>query len=79
MSETSNTKLEFVRGQIAAIRQWLSNNPPGVTAIAREGFSASYNRKQAFDELKYWEDEEKKLIGTKQPAVRNIDLSQSWE
>jgi hypothetical protein len=72
-------RLEFVQTQILAIRGWLADNPVGVTSIAREGFSATYNRKQALEELQYWENEEKKLTNTKPAVVRPIDMSESWD
>jgi hypothetical protein len=79
MNEQDTARLQFVQRQIISIRQWLIDNPPGVTEIAREGFSASYNRTQALDELKYYEEEEKKLDGRKKPIVRPIDMRGSWD
>jgi hypothetical protein len=79
MNEKDTERLAFISQQIISIRQWLADNPVGLTSVSREGFGAGYNRKQALDELLYWENEEKKLDGRMKPAVRPIDLSQSWD
>ncbi len=68
-------RLEFVRKRILQIRTAILELPVGVTSINREGFSAGYNVEMANKELVFLEDEEKRLTGTKKPAIRPVDLS----
>jgi hypothetical protein len=78
MDAKDTERLEFISEQILKVRQWLKDNQAGTTSVSHEGFAVGYNRQQAMEELKYWENEEKKLDGRKKPVVRPIDLSHSW-
>jgi hypothetical protein len=79
MDEKDIEKLAFVSEQILRIRQWLKDSQMGTTKVVHEGFEVDYNRKQALEELQYWENEEKKLDGRKKPAIRPMDFSRTWE
>jgi hypothetical protein len=79
MDEKDTERLAFISQQILIIRQWLAENPVGLTSVSREGFGAGYNRQSALDELRYWENEEKKLDGRAKPAVRPIDMTGTWD
>jgi hypothetical protein len=79
MDTKDTERLTFISERILSIRQWLADNPPGVTSVTHEGFGAGFNRQQALEELQYWENEEKKLNGRAKPAVRPIDLSGTWD
>jgi hypothetical protein len=79
MDAKDTERLEFISEQILKVRQWLKDNQTGTISVSHEGFAVGYNRKQALEELQYWENEEKKLDGRKKPAIRPMDFSRTWE
>ncbi len=76
-TQQQTERLDFIRKRILQIRAAILETPPGVASINREGFSVGYNIQAANEELKLLEDEEKKLTGTKKPAIRPVDISGS--
>lgn len=59
---------------VSAISTALQQNPGAVVSVSIDGQTVTYNRKQAMDELKYWEDVYSEEDGGR-PRARTITLS----
>ena len=71
------TKLEFYQGMIAKLRTFLSTSEPVVSLTDDSGQSITYDRKGAFEMLKYYERQEQNLLRPNR-WMRSIDLSESF-
>jgi hypothetical protein len=59
---------------VTLIRTALAANPIGVVTVTVDGQTVEYDRRQALDELKFWQTEAAKESG-RRPRSMSINLS----
>jgi hypothetical protein len=71
---TDAEKIELIDTALRKLYEFLASDANnGVVSISREGFSATYNRSQAIEQIKFLESEREKLQ-PKRTLLRTIQL-----
>jgi hypothetical protein len=70
---TDAEKLELIDTALRKLYEFIASDNGGVVSVSREGFSVTYNRQQALEQIKFLEAQRENLA-PKRTRLKTIQL-----
>jgi hypothetical protein len=70
---TDAEKLELIDTALRKLYEFIASDNGGVVSVSREGFSVTYNRQQALEQIKFLE-EQRENLAPKRTRLKTIQL-----